>query len=109
LISPATAASTTNGHDGTVEEEKKEAPKKDVSSRSRSRGNRKSIFSGLLDKKTDDKKEVKKEEKAEKKEEKLEKKEEAAQKEEAKATHDSTKAKEAAEAAVVAASKSLKV
>jgi hypothetical protein len=104
-----------------VEEEKKEAAKKDKTSRSRSRGNRKSFFGGLLDKKEKseetkdlkkeekkeekaEKKEEKKEEKLEKKEEKEEKKEEAAhKKEEAKATHDSSKATEAAEAAAVAA------
>jgi hypothetical protein len=122
----ATAGTTAGVTDAAVvEEEKKEAAKKDKNSRSRSRGNRKSFFSGLLDKKekTDEnkelkmeekkedkaeKKEEKKEEKIEKKEEKKEikeeKKEEAAQKkEEAKATHNSSKAKEAAEAAAVAA------
>jgi hypothetical protein len=86
-----------------VEEEKKEAAKKDKTSRSRSRGNRKSFFGGLLDKKekSEETKDLKKEEK---KEEKAEKKEEAAhKKEEAKATHDSSKATEAAEAAAVAA------
>ena len=107
-----TATTTSNGvTDGAVvDEEQKEAAKKDKNSRSRSRGNRKSFFGGLLDKKekTDESKELKKEEKAEKKEEKKEikeeKKEEAAQKkEEAKATHDSDKAKEAAEAAAIAA------
>lgn len=115
----ATAGTTAGVTDAAViEEEKKEAAKKDKNSRSRSRGNRKSFFSGLLDKKEktdenrelkkEEKKEERKEEKIEKKEEKREireeKKEEAAQKkEEAKATHDSFKAKEAAEAAAVAA------
>ena len=107
-----TATTTSNGvTDGAVvDEEQKEAAKKDKNSRSRSRGNRKSFFGGLLDKKekTDESKELKKEEKAEKKEEKKEikeeKKEEAAlKKEEAKATHDSDKAKEAVEAAAIAA------
>lgn len=122
----ATTATTPAATDAVVvEEDKKEAAKTDKNSRSRSRGNRKSFFGGLLDKKekTDDNKELKKEEKKEekiekkeeKKEEKLEKKEEKKEikeekkeeatqkKEEAKATHDSSKAKEAAEAAAVAA------